>query len=66
MTEDVMVGWHHRLNGHEFGWTPWVGDGQGGLGRCSPWGRRGGPDWATERHLHRCHSGPSPGPSAGP
>ena len=30
-TEDEMVGWHHRLNGHEFGWTPGVGDGQGGL-----------------------------------
>ena len=27
-TEDKMVGWHHRLNGHEFGWTPGVGDGQ--------------------------------------
>jgi len=26
-----MVGWHHRLNGHGFGWTPAVGDGQGGL-----------------------------------
>ena len=26
-----MVGWHHRLNGHEFGWTPGVGDGQRGL-----------------------------------
>ena len=26
-----MVGWHHPLNGHEFGWTPGVGDGQGGL-----------------------------------
>ena len=33
-----MVGWHHRLNGHEFGWTPGVGDGQGGLACCSPWG----------------------------
>ena len=31
MTEDEMVGWHHRLNGHGFGWTPGVGDGQGGL-----------------------------------
>ena len=31
MTEDEMVGWHHRLNGHGFGWTPEVGDGQGGL-----------------------------------
>ena len=30
-TEDEMVGWHHRLNGHGFGWTPGVGDGQGGL-----------------------------------
>ena len=29
--EDEMVGWHHRLNGHGFGWTPGVGDGQGGL-----------------------------------
>ena len=31
MTEDEVVGWHHRLNGHGFGWTPGVGDGQGGL-----------------------------------
>ena len=30
-TEDEMVGWHHQLNGHGFGWTPGVGDGQGGL-----------------------------------
>ena len=33
-----MVGWHHRLNGHEFEQTLGVGDGQGGLVRCSPWG----------------------------
>ena len=39
-TEDEMVGWHHRLNGHEFGWTLGVGDGQGGLVCCSPWGRK--------------------------
>ena len=32
MTEDEMVGWHHWLSGHVFGWTPGVGDGQGGLG----------------------------------
>ena len=38
MTEDEMVGWHHRLNGHGFGWTPGVGDGQGGLVCCSSWG----------------------------
>ena len=31
MIEDEMVGWHHQLNGHEFGWTPGVADGQGGL-----------------------------------
>ena len=36
MTEDEMVGWHHRLVGHGFGQTPGVGDGQGGLA-CS-WG----------------------------
>ena len=34
MTEDEMAGWHHRHNGHEFGWTPGVGDGQGGLVCC--------------------------------
>ena len=37
MKEDEMVGWHHRLNGHEFESTPGVGDGQGGLACCSPW-----------------------------
>ena len=35
-----MVGWHHRLNGHEFEQTPGDGEGQGGLACCSPWGRR--------------------------
>ena len=34
MTEDEMVGWHHQLDGHGFGWTPEVGDGQGGLVCC--------------------------------
>ena len=38
MTGDEMVGWHHRLNGHGFGWTPGVRDGQGGLACCSSWG----------------------------
>ena len=37
-TEDEMAGWHHRLNGHGFVWPPGVGDGQGGLACCSPWG----------------------------
>ena len=38
--EDEMVGWHHWLNGHEFEQTPGVGDGQGGLACCSPWGHK--------------------------
>ena len=40
MTEDEMVGWHHRLDGHGFGWTLGVGDGQGGLVCCGSWGRK--------------------------
>ena len=40
MTEDEMVRWHHRLNGHEFEETPGVGDGQGSLACCSPWGSK--------------------------
>ena len=40
MTEDEMAGWHHWLNGHEFEWTPGVGDGQGRLACCSPWGHK--------------------------
>ena len=40
MTEDEIVGWHRQLNGHGFGWTLGVGDGQGGLACCDSWGRR--------------------------
>ena len=40
MTEDEMAGWHHRLSGHEFEWTPGVGDGQGVLACCNSWGRK--------------------------
>ena len=40
MTEDEMAGWHHRLDGHEFGWTTGVGDGQGGLARYNSWVRK--------------------------
>ena len=40
MTEDEIVGWHHRLNGHEFEWTLGVGDGQGGPACWGPWGRK--------------------------
>ena len=38
MTEDEMVGWHHRLNGHEFGQAPGDDQRQGSLVCCSPWG----------------------------
>ena len=38
MTKDEMVGWHHQLDGHEFEQAPGVGDGQGSLACCSPWG----------------------------
>ena len=38
MSEDEMAGWHHRLDGREFEWTPGVGDGQGGLACCNSWG----------------------------
>ena len=37
MTEDEMVGWHHRLDGYEYGQPLEVGDGQGNLACCSPW-----------------------------
>ena len=42
-----LVGWHHQLHGHEFEQTQGVGDGQGSLACCSPWGCRVGQDWAT-------------------
>ena len=49
MREDEMVGWHHRLDGHELEWTPGVGDGQGGLACCNSWGhKRVGHNWVTE------------------
>ena len=38
--EDEMAGWHHRLDGYGFGWTPGVGDGQGGLACYSSWGHK--------------------------
>ena len=39
-TEDGIVGWHHRLNSHGFGWTLGVGDGQGSVACCGSWGRK--------------------------
>ena len=39
-TEDEMIGWHHRLDGHKFKQALGVGDGQGSLVCCNPWGRK--------------------------
>ena len=46
-----MVGWHHRLNGHEFEYTLGAGDGEGGLMCCSSWGRKELGMTATELNL---------------
>ena len=66
MREDEMVGWHHRLDEREFEQAPGVGDGQGSLACCSPWGRKESDtterlNW-TESHLttppsliHQCY-----------
>ena len=40
MIEDMMVGWHHQLNGHEFEQALGFDDGQRGLACCSPWGHK--------------------------
>ena len=40
MTEDEIVGWHHRFNEHKFEQAPGFGDGQGYLACCSPWGHK--------------------------
>ena len=55
-TEDEIVGWHHQLKAHEFGWTPGVGDGQEGLVCCGSWGHKEsdmieGLNW-TEIHFY--------------
>ena len=68
-TEDEMVGWHHRLNGHtaakslqscpnghEIGWTPGVGDGLGGLACCGSWGRK---ELDTTEQLNRTEVDPT-------
>ena len=52
-TEDEMVGWHYQHNGHEFQQALGVGDGQGSLACCSPWGHKLRHDLATE-HTQYC------------
>ena len=73
-TEDEMVGWHHRLNGRGFGWTPGVDDGQGGLVCCGSWLAKSWTrlsDWTELNTLNwtevtswwpllKCHSTPLP------
>ena len=56
MAEDEMVGWHHRLNGHEFEQTPGGGKEQGGLECCSPWGCE---ELDTTERLKNCNNNPS-------
>ena len=48
-TEDKMIGWHHRLHGHEFEQAPRVGDGHGSLACCSPWVSK---EWDTTEQLN--------------
>ena len=57
--EDEMVGWHYWLNGHKFEQAPGVGDGQGILTCCSPWGCKRLArlsDWTTTKQIHRIKS----------
>ena len=54
-TEDELVGWHHRLNEHRFGWTPGVGDGQGGLAWCGSWGHTVRHDWTIELNIRQSY-----------
>ena len=73
MKEDEMVRWHHRLNEHGFGWTPGVGDGQGGLACRGSWGRKESDtterlNW-TELKESACNAGDPgliPGPGRSP
>ena len=54
--QDEMVGWHHRLYGHGFGWTLGVGDGQGGLACCGSWGLKelDTTEWLNWTELKSC------------
>ena len=51
MTEDELVGWHHRLNRHEFVQILVDSEGQGSLACCSPWGHRVRHNLVTEQQL---------------
>ena len=53
MTEDEMAGWRHQVDGHECQQVLGVGDGQGGLACCSPWGRK---ELGTTERLKSCNN----------
>ena len=52
MIEDEMVGWHHQLDGHEFEQASGVGDGQGSLACCTPWGCKESDTTEHKQELH--------------
>ena len=52
MTEAEMVGWRHQLNGHVFEQAPGVGDAQGSLACCSPWGYKESDTTTEQQQLH--------------
>ena len=54
--QDDLIGWHHWLDGHEFEQAPGVGEGQGSLTCCRPWGHKVGHDWATELNVWGYHT----------
>ena len=60
MTEDDMVGWHHRLNGHEFEQTPGAGHGQESLACCSLWGGKVSDttEQLNKKRVRQCESKP--------
>ena len=55
-TEDEMVGWHHRLNGHEFEQVLGDGEEQGNLACCSPWGHKESDMTERLNHNNRCQA----------
>ena len=64
-TEDEIVGWHHRLNGHEFEQAPGDGEEQGSLAGCNPWGYKESDmtEWLNKKSLE---GEPGPCPKVGP
>ena len=55
-SEERMAGWHHRWNGHELGQTSGDGEGQGGLVRCSLWGRKESDMTGQLNNSRHCHT----------